>query len=60
MDCGNQLVIYCADEYRIYCDACDKLWIQRFYKNHLKSKTHIKNIRKVEQLDISFQVISRM
>ena len=59
MDCENQQVIYCADdEYRVYCDVCDKLCIQRFYKNHLKSKTRMNNIRKIEQLDKSFQVIS--
>ena len=59
MDCENQVVIYCEDdEYRIYCDVCDKLCIQRYYKNHLKSKTHINNIRKIEELNESFQVIS--
>ena len=60
MDCESQLVIYCADddEYRVYCDVCGKLYIQRFYKNHLKSKLHINNIRKVEHLDKSFEVIS--
>ena len=47
MDCENQLVIYCEDgEYRVYCDVCDNLCIQRYYKNHLKSKSHINNIRK--------------
>ena len=60
MDNENQLVIYCEDdgEYRVCCDICDSLCIQRFYKNHLKSKTHINNIRKIEQLDKSFEVIS--
>ena len=54
----NQQVIYCEDEeYRVYCDVCDNLCIERFYKNHLKSKTH--NIRKREQLNKSFQVISQ-
>ena len=50
MDSGNQLVYYCEDdgEYRIFCEVCDSLCIQRFYKNHLKSKTHINNIRKIE------------
>ena len=47
MDCENQLVIHCEDdEYRVYCDICDILCIQRFYKNHLKSKTHINNINR--------------
>ena len=58
MDCENQLVIYCEDdEYRIYCDVCDKLCIERFFKNHLKS-THINNIHKIEELNKSFEVIS--
>ena len=40
----NYEVIYCADddEYRVYCEVCDKLCIERYYKNHLKSGTHIK------------------
>ena len=60
MNYENQLVIYCEDdgEYRVYCDVCDSLCIQRFYKNHLKSKTHINNIRKIGELNESFQVIS--
>ena len=60
MDSENQLVIFCEDdgEYRIFCDVCDGLCIQRFYKNHLKSKTHINNIRKIKELKESFQVIS--
>ena len=60
MNSENQQVIYCPedDEYRIYCDICDSLCIQRFYKNHLKSKTHINNIRKMDELNKSFQVIS--
>ena len=59
MDCKNQLVIYCEDgEYRVYCDVCGNLCIQRCYKNHLKSKTHINIIRIKKQLDKSFQVIS--
>ena len=59
MNSDNQLVIYCEDgEYRVYCDICDSLCIQRFYKSHLKSKTHINNIRKIEKLTKSFEVIS--
>ena len=43
MESDNYEVIYCLedDEYRVYCDICDKLCIERFYKNHLKSGTHI-------------------
>ena len=50
MNSENQEVIYCCedDEYRVYCDVCDKLCIERFYKNHLKSRTHNNNIRKIE------------
>ena len=42
MDSENYGVIYCRedDEYRVYCDICDKLCIQRFYKNNFKSKTY--------------------
>ena len=60
MNCDNQQVIYCEDdgEYRVYCDVCDKLCIERFYRNHLKSQTHINNIRKIQQLDKTFQVVS--
>ena len=45
-------VIFCEvdGEYRIYCDVCDKLCIERFYKNHLKSQTHIKNINKKKSI----------
>ena len=59
MHCENQLIIYSKDgEYRVYCDVCDKLCIQQFYKNHLKSQTHKKNIHKIENLNKSFEVIS--
>ena len=30
MNSENQQVIYCEDgEYRVYCDICDKLYIER-------------------------------
>ena len=48
---NTQEAIYCEDdgEYRVYCNICDKLCIERLYKNHLKSRTHISNIRKKQQ-----------
>ena len=33
-------------EYRIYCDVCDNFCIVRYYKNHLKSRTHMIDINK--------------
>ena len=49
MDIESQLVVYCEDdgEYRVYCVS---MYIQRFYKTYLKSKTHKNNIRKIENL----------
>ena len=60
MNSENQEFIYCPedDEYRVYCDVCDNLCIERFYKNHLKSQTDVNNIHNTEQLDKSFQIIS--
>ena len=56
----DRLIIYCEDDgkYRVYCDVCDSLCIQRFYKNHLKSKTHLNNIRKIEEINKAFEAIS--
>ena len=60
MNCDNQQVIFCEDGgYRVYCDICDKLCIERFYKSHLKFRTHTNKIRKREQLKKSFQVITQ-
>ena len=54
MDSDNYEVIYCPedDEYRVFCDVCDNLCIERFYENHLKSQTHTNNIRGREQLNL--------
>ena len=48
MDSENYEVIFYPedDEYRVYCNICDKLCIERFYKNHLKSQTHINTFHK--------------
>ena len=50
MDIENQEAVYCEDdgEYRLYCNICDELCFERFFKNHLNSGTHINNIRKKE------------
>ena len=35
MNSDNQQVIYCEDgEYRVYWEICDKLCIERFYKQY--------------------------
>ena len=39
------------DEYRVYCEICDKLCIERYYKNHLKSGTHTNNFFKRQRLN---------
>ena len=43
MDSENYEVIYCEDdgEHRIYCSVCDKLCIETYYNNHLKSRTDL-------------------
>ena len=53
IDNNNQEVIYCDNggEYRVYCKICDKLCIEQFYKNHLKSGTHITKTRKRQQMN---------
>ena len=45
---NNLEAIYCEDdgELRVYCNICDKIRIERFKKNHIKSQTHTVNIRK--------------
>ena len=45
MGSENYNVVYCPkdDEYRVYCNICEKLCIERFYKSHLKSQTHNNN-----------------
>ena len=59
MNSENQQVFYCEDgKFRVYCDICDELCIERYYKNQLKSKTHTNNIHKREQLNKSFQIVS--
>ena len=47
MDSDNYEVIYCPkdDECRVYCEICDNLRIEPYYKNHLKSQTHTNNIQ---------------
>ena len=52
MDIEIQEVIYCADddENRVYCEICDNLCIERYYKNHPKSGTHINKCHQRQRL----------
>ena len=40
MEIENQEVFDCEDdrEYMVYCEICDKLCIERYYKNVMKSR----------------------
>ena len=51
-DNNKQEAIFCEDdgEDSIYCNICDKVCIEQYYENHLKSQTHTNNIRKKQQL----------
>ena len=53
MDDDNYEVINCPedDEYRVFCDICDNLCIERFYENHLKSQSYTNNIYKKQRLN---------
>ena len=53
MDNDRKEKLYCDEdgEYRIYCHVCDKLAIDRYYNNHLKTQTHINNSSKGQQLN---------
>ena len=54
MDSDKKRKIYCDDgEYTIFCHVGDKLAVDRYYNNHLKSQTHIKTFRKRKQLKIT-------
>ena len=52
MGIDDQDKIYCADdkEYRFYPDICDKITIDRYYNNHLKSQSQINNLRRSVKL----------
>ena len=52
MDTENQENFYCEydGEYGVYCNICDKLCIERFYENQLKSQTQTNNTHKEQQL----------
>ena len=43
MNSDNQQVNLCEDgEFRVYCNICEDLCIERYYKNPIKSQTHTK------------------
>ena len=56
----NYEVIYSDDddEYRVYCYVCDKLCMERYYKNLLESQIHTNIFYKKQQLKKSFQIFS--
>ena len=57
MDSENKEVIYYADdddEYRVYCNICDKLCIEIFQKNRLKSQSHTNNNYKRQRTNNCF------
>ena len=59
MSSDNQQVIYCEHgEYRVYCNVCDNLCIERYNEDHLKPQTHTNSIRTREQIKKSFQIVS--
>ena len=53
MDSDRKENGYCDDdgEYDFFCHMCDKLAIDRYYSNHLKSQTHINKFRKRQQFN---------
>ena len=57
MDSDKNDVTYCPedDEYRVYCEKCDKECIEQFYKNHLKSPPHTNNSYKRNQTKTLFK-----
>ena len=50
----NYEVLYCADDinYRMNCEVCDKICIERYYKKHLESGTHTNNFYKRQQIKV--------
>ena len=54
MDSDKYDVIHCPKN-RIYCNICDKSYLERFYKKHLKSQTHTNNTRKRQQIKTRFK-----
>ena len=58
MDGDNHEAIYCEEDrdYRVYCDICDKLCIERFHKNHLKLSIHTKiNLKRENKIQQAYK-----
>ena len=45
-----ELIYFADDDYNVYCEFCDKLCIERYYENHLKSVTHTNSNRKRQKI----------
>ena len=58
MDSENSQIIHCPedDEYRVFCNICDKLFIERYYENRLKSATHLNNFYKKQRSIKIYQI----
>ena len=54
MDSENQEVIHCPEdnEYRVFCNFCEKLCIAEYYNNHLRSGTHLNNFYEKQRSNI--------
>ena len=52
MDSDNYENLYCGDDddYRVYCEICDKICIERYYKSHFKSQSHTNIVCKRERI----------
>ena len=57
MDGDNYEVIECPedDDFRVNCDVCDNLALDRFFKNHLKSQSHTNMIYKRQRLNTTYK-----
>ena len=53
MHSDNEEKMYCEydGEYTIFCHLCDKLAIDRYFKNNVKWQTHINRFRRRREMN---------